>query len=255
MSASTVMKASDEVLAILRQAIIDNDGLTLVGKLDRKAYQDVNKFLEAAGAKWNKKAKRHLFTGNSKIEIESLLGTGEIVHKKNLFQSFYTPEDVARKLVELVGVKPGDNCLEPSAGHGAIARHLHRCHANVTCVDIDPQATKALISEGFTTFEIDFLKCDIAMLDGPFDRIVMNPPFTKNQAFQHIIHAHLMLVPNGGTLVSVLPNGKPTGKKLRDDWDNLVATYGEYLEDLPEGTFKESGTSIRTRVIRLWSAS
>lgn len=244
------MKASEEVLAILRQATIDDEGLTLVGELDRKSYQDVNKFLEAAGAKWNKKAKRHLFTGNSKAEIEGLLGTGKIVHKKNLYQAFYTPESVAKHLVRLAGVRHGDTCLEPSAGHGAIAKEIEAAGGMVYCVDLNPDAVEALEKLHLSAMCKDFLTCEAKYLGGTFDRIVMNPPFQKNQAWQHVLHAQKMLH-DGGTLVAILPNSEPTGKALREEWDHIMTCCGEWIEDLPKGTFRESGTNVRTKIVRL----
>lgn len=250
MSASTTMKASDEVLAVLRNAIIDEEGLTLQGQLSQADYKAVNKFLEAAGAKWNRGAKRHLFTGNAKAEIEGLLGTGKIVHKKNLYQSFYTPKDIAQRLVSLAGVTSIHKCLEPSAGHGVIARAIEAKHAKVVCVDIDPSAVRQLALQLIPVHAKDFLECTAGELDGPFDRVVMNPPFTKNQAFKHVIHAHSMLR-DGGVLAAIVPASTPTGKALREDWENLIVTSGEYLEELPEGTFKESGTGVRTQIVRI----
>lgn len=250
MSASATMKASEAVLAVLRQATIDDEGLTLVGELDRKSYQDVNKFLEAAGAKWNKKAKRHLFTGNSKAEIEGLLGTGQIVHKKNLYQSFYTPEPVAKRVIAMAELSGGDICLEPSAGGGALATLADQAGANVTCVDIDPVAVARLQELGFAVFHQDFLTCSSQQLDGPFDRIVMNPPFTKNQAFEHVIYAMSMLR-SPGILVAIVPPSTPTSKALRAKWESLLDEHLDDEEEVDAGAFKESGTNVRTRIIKL----
>jgi hypothetical protein len=247
---SATKTADEDVLAILRRSTRDDNGLTLVAQLDRNEYQKVNKFLEMAGAKWNKKAGRHLFTGSAKVDIEALLETGKVTDKKQLYQAFHTPTEIARNIIHLAGVTRGDNCLEPSAGIGAIANIIRDLKANVLCVELNPASAESLTVLGHDVVNQDFLTCTLSQLHGPFDRIVMNPPFTKNQAFQHVIHAYSMLA-DGGTLVSILPNSQPTGKKLREDWDNLITVCGEYMEDLPEGTFKESGTNVRCQVLRL----
>jgi hypothetical protein len=51
------MRVEDEVLAVLSRAETNGNALTLTGRLDRKMYERTNKVLEAAGGKWNRKAK------------------------------------------------------------------------------------------------------------------------------------------------------------------------------------------------------
>lgn len=59
------MKVCDDVLAVLSRAETNGQALLLQGQLDRKMYERTNKILEAAGGKWNKKAKAHLFDGDA----------------------------------------------------------------------------------------------------------------------------------------------------------------------------------------------
>src|SRR3972149_847602 len=51
----------EEVLVVLRRAVIEGTRLRIVEQLDRKLYVAVNKGLEAAGGKWDRKAKAHTF--------------------------------------------------------------------------------------------------------------------------------------------------------------------------------------------------
>lgn len=53
------MRVSDEILSILSDADLSGNSLALRGQLDRNTYVAVNKVLEAAGWKWNRKAKAH----------------------------------------------------------------------------------------------------------------------------------------------------------------------------------------------------
>lgn len=252
MSGATTLQADDLVLNVLRRATIDATGLTLPEQLERKTYQAVDKFLKAAGVEWNKKAKRHLFADpGALVAINDLLGTGQVVHKKNLRQAFYTPDDVAAKLVQWADVRHGHVCLEPSAGAGVIAKYMHAAGGLVTCVDIEHDATRQLEEGNYhAVFLNDFLDLNGDDIGGPFDRIVMNPPFARNQCFRHVLHAYGMLAA-GGKLVAVLPHGAtPTAAALATRWD-LVKAGRLWLRELPDGTFKSSGTGIRTEVLGL----
>lgn len=55
------MKIADDVLTELSAAAIDGNQLFLTDRMDRSLYQRVNKVIEAAGGKWNRKAKCHVF--------------------------------------------------------------------------------------------------------------------------------------------------------------------------------------------------
>jgi type I restriction-modification system DNA methylase subunit len=91
----------------------------------------------------------------------------------------------------------------------------------------------------------DFLFCSPTEL-GFFDAVVMNPPFADNQATYHVAHALSFLKP-GGCLIAVMP----AGIRFRDDRATRelrarLESWGASFEDLPEGTFSESGTQVNT---------
>src|SRR5205085_10643498 len=75
---------------------------------------------------------------------------------------------------------------------------------------------------------------------GTFDRIVMNPPFDRGADIEHVEHARRFLKP-GGRLVAVVTNGP----RQRDRLGPIAA---EWI-DLPDGTFKEQGTAVRTAIV------
>jgi hypothetical protein len=77
---------------------------------------------------------------------------------------------------------------------------------------------------------------------GDYDRVVMNPPFYGKHYAKHVTHAFKFLKP-GGTLTAILP---------------ITARYDHGLldgrwEDLPVGSFSESGTNINTTVLTMFS--
>lgn len=47
------------VLEVLKRCTCDGNKLTIPDQLERKLYQDTNKFLEMLGGKWNRSAKAH----------------------------------------------------------------------------------------------------------------------------------------------------------------------------------------------------
>ena len=55
------MKVANEVLNVLAAADFSGPRLVLTGQLDRKLYTSTNAVLEAAGGKWDKKTKAHIF--------------------------------------------------------------------------------------------------------------------------------------------------------------------------------------------------
>lgn len=238
------LKADDEVLDVLRQATIDETGLTLNGQLDRALYAKVDKFLKIAGAKWNRKAARHVFEPGAQAQIMELLGTGKVVNKKATFQSFYTPAEVAEELVGWLEPDLGESWLEPSAGHGAIAQVLReRTGLEGVCVELDPAAANVLREKEFDVYEGDFLAMPTR---AKYDLIAMNPPFTGNQDIKHVMHAFECLLPAGRLAAIVGGGALDGGIKLRREFKDFVDKWGCVMQRWPAGTFKEAGTNVST---------
>lgn len=57
------MNIDSKVLDVLGNSTMDGNSLKLTGQLDRSLYVAVNKVLELAGGKWNRKSQSHLFDG------------------------------------------------------------------------------------------------------------------------------------------------------------------------------------------------
>jgi carboxypeptidase Taq len=73
------MIINNDVLAVLSQSIISDNAVALTGQLDRKLYLKTNEVLEAAGGKWNRKSRTHLFSSDPTDIIEQVILTGEIL--------------------------------------------------------------------------------------------------------------------------------------------------------------------------------
>lgn len=237
------MRVSTDVLAVLDRATCEGNALSLaaVGQLDRKLYEATNKALEAAGGKWNRKAKAHLFDGDAATAIEPIILTGKIVSVRQELQQFYTPPDIAERVIALARLKPGIRVLEPSAGRGALAAPAFLARCRVDCIELDERNADILASIAFEQVMLgDFLEVSPAPV---YDRVVMNPPFARNQDVTHVSHAIAFLKP-GGRLVAIMSGGILFRSGKAALFRDALELMGGSIELLPEGAFKASGTNI-----------
>jgi predicted RNA methylase len=243
-------KLSEPVLTILSTATIqDRTVLLTCGQIDRALYQEVNKALEALGGKWNKKTKGHVFDGDPTDKIDSAILTREVTPpSKNGY--FPTPKTLVEKLIQFADIQEGQEVLEPSAGRGNIAIEVMARGAYVFACELLPENRAALVAEGMPRIalyeEPDFMKLEPGKL---FDRVVMNPPFERQQDIDHVLRAYSMLKV-GGVLVSVMGAGVSfrQDRKAKSFRDFLESVGGDILP-LPEDSFKESGTNVNTCIV------
>lgn len=244
-----VLRIGGEALRVLSRAEADADSVRLpLGQLPRPLYVEVAKALELAGGKWNRGRQAFLFKdGGASDALESMILTGEIADKKAALQAFYTPADLARRVVELADVK---DCrtLEPSAGGGALAIAAREAGGHVVCHELDGTAADKLASLGFPVVRGDFLA---ATPSPEFHRVAMNPPFRGQADIAHVRHAFEFLRP-GGRLVAIMSasvrfRANAKGYEFRQ-W---VESLGGVFEDIPAGAFAESGTDVATVILTI----
>ena len=96
------------------------------------------------------------------------------------------------------------------------------------CVEISDLHCQILKAKGYATVQADFLKFTS---DKPFDRIVMNPPFSEGRWQAHLQHAASMLATDG-RLVAILP-ASAKGKPVLEGFDHQ---YSAVLENQFAGT-------------------
>ncbi len=244
------MRVSDDVLAVLSRAELDGQALRLIGQLDRAMYTKVNKVLEAAGGKWNRSAKAHVFDRPASDRVDEIILTGEVEVPKDEFNYFPSPPDVVARLIELAQIEPLMNVLEPSAGRGAIAFACAAAGADVDCCELMRENYLALCENIKLRHvkPIDFLTLEPEPI---YDRVVMNPPFAKQQDIKHVLHALKFLKPDG-LLVSIMASSVTfRDNKLTQDFRDLIRERGGDIEALPDGAFKSSGTMVRTVICRI----
>jgi phospholipid N-methyltransferase len=248
----------DASLAVLKRSRIDGKNLYLPEQLDRKRYENVNKALVLLGGKWNRSAKAHVFEDDAEDVVVSAVMTGEVVDRKKLFQFFPTPPELARRIVEMACIQNGDLVLEPSAGRGAILDALDPVKHNVATpeavhyCELDPK-NRAYLAQNYPDYLLvsnDFM---LMPHNGTqYNVIIANPPFRGGQDVKHVLHMCGMLR-KGGRLVTVMsPGFLYRDDKLHQTFRKEVEDLNMHYEELPEGTFKESGTNIRTVLLK-WS--
>lgn len=237
---------------VISRCVITESSVTLPdGQLDRKVYEEVKKYMEAAGGRWTTKAKAFLFKRDPRQQLAAALATGKLVSTKKETQAFYTPSTIVERVMAHLpdADLTGKLMLEPSAGEGAIADALQAAGAEVECVEIDPQSIDILSRKGYYILGDDFLS--LITLPRHYDAIVMNPPFSKGQDVQHVTHALKFLKP-GGTLLAIMsPSFTSNTSKLHQAFRELVAQRGRIVEEFEPGAFKESGTNVRTVLVKL----
>lgn len=145
----------------------------------------------------------------------------------------------------------GKRILEPSCGDGALLKALRAAGADPRLmfgVEVHSVRAAQCRLHGFPVLTANFL--DTAF-DKLFDVVFMNPPFYGKHYAKHVLHAWSLLAP-GGTLIAILP---ATARYDHGELDELVKAnsgrWSEPWQDLPVGSFSESGTNINTTVLTL----
>ena len=243
-------KIPPDVVAILAASTIVGNVLTLPTQLDRETYLRVDKVLKAARGKWDRKAGGHVFPFDPRELIGAAVEDGAVVNAKQTLQFFETPDALARRMVDLAQLAPGERALEPSAGLGRIVRHLIAADVQVDAVEIDATNCNALRQlAGAPTVCQESFEQYHAVDAAKFDAVVMNPPFAGDQDIRHIRLGWDMLK-RGGRLVAICSEGpffrQDAAAVAFREWLDAIDAY---TEKLPPETFRESGTGVAARLI------
>lgn len=255
--------APERVRELIALGTMDGRTLRLEGQLDRAEYAAVDKVLRAAGGKWDRKARAHVFPGSPVDALGEFLGGGSAPKPARRTEGYVaTPDRLAGEVVDLLRLRPGMSVLEPSAGCGALLRAVLRTEPDITLTAVEPNADRVrpVARElGLTVFVQRFE--DYAReqhhAGRRFDRVVMNPPFAIPGEpavwIDHVRLAWSLLAP-AGRLVSIVPAGFAYRKDDRHvAMRKLVAEHGGW-SDIAPGAFRPSGTDVHAAVLWLDAA-
>lgn len=160
-----------------------------------------------------------------------------------------TPEPLGFKMVEWGNLNDGETTLEPSAGHGAIARYVPSANPLTAIEPSQNLFAKLQLKAGGSGRKFVNTIFEGYNVVNKHDVIFMNPPFGTGGrlAVDHVAKAFTHLT-EGGRIVAIIPRGSTDKKfdKWIDEQENAVVT-GEIM--LPDITFQQAGTSVMARVL------
>lgn len=209
------------------------NSLSLKCSLDKFTARQAGEVLEAIGGV-RQKLGYYQFDYDPKRVLNEVIASGCIPDHKS-HQFYPTPSELAELAVSYADLQDGMTSLEPSAGHGGLADHMHV--GITTCVEVSDLHCQILQEKGHRWIGGDFLKLDIT---DRFDRVVMNPPFSDGRWQAHVEHA-AKLLNSGGKLVAIVPVSA---------W-NKYHLDGYHIEWMSkhEGAF--SGTSVSVAMMQV----
>lgn len=247
----SVKTISPDVLSVLKQAECDGLNVRLTMQLDRPLYTRTAKVLQALGGKWNRSAKATVFPEEASPLIADAVATGAYVDAKKQFQFYETPPAVIDELLSVAGIRfDGKLVLEPSCGHGAIAREIFARGGEVDGIELNPKTAERAKALGCfrSVLVADFLEIK-SFVGEQYDAVIMNPPFTRSADMRHVRFAWQFVRP-GGCLAAVMS----PGFTFRQDKE--ATSFREFSEHvgaqwrwLPEDSFRSSGTSVSALIV------
>jgi predicted RNA methylase len=261
---------------LVSQALDQIDGLVVppMPEVDRATYDEFAEIVKRLRGKW-KRGKGHVFEYDPKPALRAVLQTREMPDK-NPLAYFPTPAALARDLVSMISPQlPRLRVLEPSAGSGNLieAIKLEWPSSTVVAVEADPINVAQLLAREWPThdywdewcddtigwgdievMEGDFLTLGEDELEGKFDVVIMNPPFSVEGDpaawATHLRHAWSLLE-DGGALMCIAPAGtwETSTRKSFVQLRAWLDEIGAATMHQDAGEFAESGTQIKTLVI------
>lgn len=162
---------------------------------------------------------------------------------------FPTPEPLGYKMMEWANMGEGDTVMEPSAGHGAIARYAPKGNQMVAIEPSQSLFAKLQLKAGGLGRKFVNTIFENYDISNKHDVVVMNPPFgtAGATAIAHLGKAFKHLE-EGGRVVALIPRGS-TDKKF-DKWIEGEKTAVLRAEvELPDIVFKQAGTNVVCRVV------
>lgn len=152
-------------------------------------------------------------------------------------QYYPTSEKTAERVVAEIYIQKGQKLLDPSCGCGRLLDAARKAGAEVAGIEVHPIRALQAKAKGHRVQAANFLD---TVATPTYDHVLMNPPFYGKHYAKHVAHALKFLKP-GGTLTAILPSTARYDHGLVD---------GKW-QDLPVGSFSESGTNVNTSVLTI----
>ena len=256
------IKLSQEILDVLEKSVISNFHILRIPTISDKLYDELVWAVNSIGGTWSERYKGFIFATDPKDILEDLLEDGEYeldseaVWRESV-QFYPTPLSVVSEIIALAELKAGDRVLEPSAGHGNILSLLP-AYVSAIAVEYDPNNYSVLLEKQkqgqFAVEDLKISQGDFLATTGLlYNKVIMNPPFSKFQDLKHIVHA-LDMLEEGGTLVAVMGENSLIRSQYNEEangYMNVIRSYKHEILYLRECSFVESGTTVNTIVVKV----
>jgi len=252
--------SKESIEAINSGGVIGNVFYFSGGELDRKVYLNIKKSFEDNGGKWTKKENGFVFKTDPTDILRELVSSGFSINKDKLDNFFKTPDSVIDDMIEFADFNNNSgDILEPSAGEGHIVKRLNEKNGSgvfnkILAIEKSKERVDVIRQFHYDVIEADFLKTKREDIEtNGIGVVIMNPPFNvegdKNAYIKHIKHA-LSFLNSGGILVSVVPVSFLNCSDAESmDFRAMVEYFGEF-KFLRDDAFKESGTMVRTGLVK-----
>lgn len=236
-----------KIQEVLSGCTIFGNGLRLPNVvLERSEYLQVKKIMESHGGKWTGGKFAGFVFDHEPDDILQLFKEGDFSDKKKEYQFYATPAWVADMMVGDLAILPEHRILEPSAGTGSLVEAVHReiPFVVVDCYELNEQNYRYLgVLPGVNMCGRDFMESSDTE---DYDRIIANPPFRNNQDVEHIIKMYRRLKPGGVMAVITSTHWTFAEDRKSSEFRTWLQGKCRYKKELPEGTFKGSGTLVAT---------
>lgn len=219
-------------------------------QFNKNSYAEAKKWIKEAGGQWvGGKTQGFTFPFDA-TRVFSILHQGKRCNLQKEFQFFSTPSEIADLLVGYAGgITSTDNILEPSAGTGAIIDAIHRANPDVVvdCFELMPENKEILIKKtNINLIGDDFYSAPTKSLEGKYNKIIANPPFSSNQDVKHVLKMYEILKPGGTLAVIMSRHWMFSSDRLCVSFRNWIERISAKEYAIPEGAFKDSNTNVAT---------
>ena len=205
------------------------------GKEKDRMIQSINEFDKAKTYYWSRAKKTSKTKSSEGIDY------------------YATPEPLGFKILEWLKPEADERGLEPSAGHGAIARWFP---SNTNNKFVEPSYNLSAQLEINVSGEVINQRFEDHYFGNKYEFIAMNPPFGVGGkvAIEHIKKAVSQLYKyRNSRLIAIVPQGASMQKRLDEFYISeefeMFRLTGEIL--LPACLFERAGTKVFCKIIRI----
>jgi len=235
---------------ILQQATVEGNIARITSvQLDRKQYLDVAKAMKGIGGKWKGGKIAGFVFATDPSSLLGLVAKEKPINLIKEYQFFETPAKIVDKMLRRADLKQTDAILEPSAGQGAIIKRIHKTlpKHNVYYYEI-LDMNRAVLNNMPNTHDLglDFLKGNS---EETFDKIIANPPFSKNRDIEHIYKMYASLKSGGRIVTLASKHWEISSNKKETEFREWLSDVDAKITPIAAGEFKASGTNIATNMI------